>query len=145
METSVGELRMPLGGLAVDELIRRRAEELARASRARIDVVGTLPDLPPATAAHTFRIVGEALSNAVRHAGANTIAVLMDPDEPSITVTDDGCGLVLRPRPGSHGLRTMRDRACTIGAGLEIHPGSDGSGTVVRLTLPPNHLNWSHS
>ena len=136
MDTSVGELRTPLEGRPLDELVRRRAAELAPASAARIDVVGSLPALAPATTAHSFRIVAEALTNAVRHAGARVIAVRMDPTELSVTVADDGAGLPRLRRPGSYGLRTMEDRARTIGARLEVGPGHDGRGTVVRLALP---------
>jgi signal transduction histidine kinase len=136
METSVAELLMPLDGRPVDELVRRRADELAPATRAGIEVAGSLPPLPPGVAAHSYRIVAEALTNAVRHAQARVISVRMDPDEPSVTVTDDGCGLPAAPRPGSHGLQTMRDRADTIGARLDVRPGTDGRGTAVRLRLP---------
>jgi signal transduction histidine kinase len=136
MDTSVAELRMPLEGRPVDELVRRRAAELAAASRAGIEVAGSLPPLAPGIAAHSYRIVAEALTNAVRHAQARMISVRMDPDEPSVTVTDDGCGLPAVPRPGSHGLQTMRDRADTIGARLDVRPGTDGRGTAVRLLLP---------
>lgn len=136
MDTSVAELRMPLEGRPVDELVRRRAEELAAASRAGIEVAGSLPPLPPGVAAHSYRIVAEALTNAVRHADAQKISVRMAPDPPSVTVTDDGSGLPAVPRPGSHGLRTMRDRADTIGARLDVVSGADGRGTAVRLLLP---------
>ena len=131
---------MPVHGRGVAEAVRRRADELAPASAATVHVVGTLPELPPTVAAHCYRIAAEALTNAVRHADADVIVVLLDPDEPFVTVTDDGRGLPSAPRPGSYGLRTMHDRARTIGAHLQIRPGAHGRGTVVRLVLPtPRH------
>ena len=135
METSVGELQAPTSGDSVDELLRRRADELAPASTARIDVVGRLPEMPAAMAAHCHRIASEALTNAVRHAGASTITVGLDPLTPAVMVADDGRGIPAGRRPGSHGLRTMQDRAQTIGADLSIHSGADGRGTVVHLRL----------
>ncbi len=49
---------------------------------------------------------------------------------------DDGAGLPDEARPGSHGLPSMRNRAETIGAELDLCPGADGRGTVVTLSLP---------
>src|SRR3954454_11269826 len=65
METSVAELRTPLDGRPVDELLRERATALSRTGLPRIAVAGRLPALPPLVAAHTYRIAAEALTNAV--------------------------------------------------------------------------------
>ena len=43
-----------------------------------------------------------------------------------------------RARPGGSGLRSMRNRAQTIGAALELGPGPEGRGTAITLTLPPD-------
>jgi signal transduction histidine kinase len=138
METSVAELRTPLDGRPVDELLRERAHELAQAGTARIDVAGSLPPLPPLVAAHTYRIAAEALTNAVRHAGCSAITVTLQdaPDAITLTIADDGVGMPPAPRPGGHGLRSMHGRAETIGARLDIGPGPGGRGTAVALALP---------
>jgi signal transduction histidine kinase len=138
METSVEELRTPLDGRPVDELLRERAGELAHAGTAHIEVAGRLPPLPPLIAAHAFRIAAEALTNAVRHARCNTITVVLDdgPGGGRLLVVDDGVGMPDEPRPAGHGLRSMRGRAETIGAALDIGPGPDGRGTSVALALP---------
>jgi signal transduction histidine kinase len=138
METSVAELRTPLDGRPVDELLRERAAELARTGVARIDVHGRLPMLPPLVAAHTYRIAAEALTNAVRHASCSAIEVTLasTPDRISLTIADDGVGMPPEPRPGGHGLRSMHGRAETIGAELRIGPGPGGHGTAVALALP---------
>jgi signal transduction histidine kinase len=138
METSVAELRTPLDGRPVDELLRERAAELARAGTARIDVDGRLPALPPLVAAHTYRIAAEALTNAVRHAGCSAITVTLASAAEAVTlvIADDGVGMPARPRPGGHGLRSMHGRAETIGARLDIGPGPGGRGTAVALALP---------
>jgi signal transduction histidine kinase len=138
METSVAELRTPLDGRPVDELLRERAAELARTGVARIDVTGRLPSLPPLVAAHTYRIAAEALTNAVRHARCSVIQVTLatTADDVFLTIADDGVGMPAQPRPEGHGLRSMRGRAETIGAELRIGPGPGGHGTSVALALP---------
>ena len=75
METSIAELRAPVDGRPVDELLRERAAALERAGAARIVVTGRLPFLAPVVAAQVYRIAGEALTNAVRHAGASRVDV----------------------------------------------------------------------
>jgi signal transduction histidine kinase len=138
MDTSVAELRAPLDGRPVDLLLRERARELQIASQAAISVHGGLPDLPPLVATHAYRIAAEALTNAVRHSGAAHIEVDLsaDRDTASIVVRDDGLGLPDSDRPGSHGLPSMRNRAQTIGADLDLARGPEGRGTVVTLDLP---------
>ena len=138
METSVDELRTPLDGRPVDELLRERARELAPAGDARIDVVGRLPPLPPLVAVHAYRIAAEALTNAVRHAQPASIVVTLrgEPGGGELIVADDGIGLPGGPPQGGHGLRSMRGRAETIGAHLEIGPAPGGRGTRVALALP---------
>jgi signal transduction histidine kinase len=139
METSVAELRTPLDGRPVDELLRERAAELARTGVASIDVRGQLPSLPPLVAAHTYRIAAEALTNAVRHARCSAIQVTLtsSPETVSLVIADDGVGMPAEPlRPSGHGLRSMHGRAETIGAELHIGPGPGGHGTAVALALP---------
>lgn len=137
MATSVAELREPLDGRPLEQIVAHRAQELAGATRARIDVNGKAPALPPLVAAHATRIAGEALTNAVRHAGARHIEVRLDgdPDTLRIIVRDDGQGLPEELRPGSNGLRSMRERAATIGGRLDVAAGESG-GTVVALEVP---------
>lgn len=136
METSVAELREPLEGRAVADLIHERASELGRISPVPIEVTGELPPLPPLVATHAYRIATEALTNAVRHGRATLVEVSMRPSPPSIVVRDDGIGIPPHRRPGSHGLIAMRNRAETIGAALDWQTGASGRGTTVTLDLP---------
>ncbi len=122
-DNNVAELREPLEGRPVEVLLRERAAELAGASTAEITVSGSLPHLSPLAAAHVYRIAAEALTNAVRHAQAERIAVEMSPARPgTITIRDDGIGMASATRPDRNGLRSMRARAESIRAALHNTP-----------------------
>jgi len=94
-----------------------------------------LPDLPAAVEVAAYRIAVEAMTNAVRHAGANACRVALWADDMlTIEVTDDGRGLPGEPRPGT-GLASMRERAAEVGGDVLIEPRPEG-GTRVRARLP---------
>lgn len=140
MDTSLAELRSPLEGRPLADALRARADELAALGSARIAVRGAAPALPPLVSAHVFRIAGEAMTNALRHADAATIDVTIEPTDGGIRlrVVDDGRGLPAERRAGATGLLAMENRAATIGATLEVTPPPAGSGTVVQLEIPLN-------
>jgi signal transduction histidine kinase len=81
-------------------------------------------------------IVREAVTNAVRHARARSIAVAAAADEGRlvVSVVDDGDGMPDGPSTGL-GLASMTDRAARLGASLTFEP-TPGGGTTVRLTRP---------
>jgi PAS domain S-box-containing protein len=87
---------------------------------------------------HVYRIAQEAVSNAIKHAQASRIEirVLVDPKMLELRVSDNGCGLN-KARTGRKGLglQTMRDRAETIGATLQLKPGS-AAGTIMICEVP---------
>ncbi|MGA6158543.1 sensor histidine kinase [Stenotrophomonas sp. NPDC087984] len=98
---------------------------------------GAVRPLPDATGATVFRIVQEALTNVVKHAGARTVRVQLTYGEGAvdIRVLDDGRG----PRSGSgggHGLIGVRERAAAHGGTAVTGPGPDGRGFEVRVRLP---------
>ena len=91
--------------------------------------------LRPEVEAELFRIAQEAMNNAVRHAEATQIEVRVrvTPSGAQLVVTDDGTGMKA-PRPDSHGLSIMRERADLINADLEFIPVSPhGTAVIVRL------------
>jgi signal transduction histidine kinase len=147
MHTSVAELRAPLDSRPVGALLRQRAKELEAAGDAPIEVSGDLGPLPPLVAVHAYRIASEAMTNAVRHSRTTRIEVRLaeGPGRRAIVVSDDGTGLPDGPRPGCHGLRTMRSRAESIGAVLRIAARADGRGTEVLLKLPPTGRPEAHA
>jgi signal transduction histidine kinase len=84
-----------------------------------------------------YRIVQEALTNVLRHAGARECEVSVQGSNGHlvVSVADDGAG-TFRAGDGS-GLETMRERAEELGGSLELLP-RPGGGTVVRAVLPRN-------
>jgi signal transduction histidine kinase len=99
-----------------------------------VDTVGGVPG--PVHAAG-YRIVQEALTNVLRHAGARAVTVVAraDADMLTIVVADDGTG-PQRPSSGAGaGVRGMRERAEALGGTLEAGPGPDG-GWRVEAALP---------
>jgi signal transduction histidine kinase len=138
MDTAIAELRSPLEDRPLEEALRERAVELQRLTAAAIRVQGAVPPLPATTATHVYRIVAEAMTNAVRHAHAQAIDVRLAAEGGALraTVVDDGDGLPDRTRPGAGGLLTMRSRAFAIGGRLTVEPGPGQRGTSVGLDLP---------
>lgn len=93
--------------------------------------------LRPEVEAELFRIVQQAMTNAVRHSGADAIRVHchVRPPRAVVTVRDDGRGL--QPaRPDSQGLDIMRERAALIGARLDVERERP-HGTTVTVRLDP--------
>src|SRR6266540_4215630 len=114
-------------------------EQVRRAGlEARLEIQGEPRPLPPGMDLSAYRIVQEALTNAVRHAGPGTARVLIryGDDDLRLEVRDDGLG----GRPGNgagHGLIGMRERVNLFGGELDAGPRPDGGFAVAaRLPLP---------
>src|SRR4029079_13149854 len=98
-------------------------------------------------ATHLFRIAQEAVTNAVRHAEPQHLALRFartGDGDIELSVSDDGSGMPEgEHRPGRGvGLQIMKYRAQAVDAEFEIHPGA-GGGTVVacRLRRSTNHVS----
>lgn len=139
------DLRPPeLGGSGLVPAL----QSLTRQARARLSVNVELDDRCSgryvdnadfAVKLAAYRIVQEALSNAVRHAGASRVRVEVGVEASSLVlrVLDDGQGLggqLGLPRQGL-GLRGMRERAEACGGRLEIGD-APGGGCIVVARLP---------
>ncbi|GAA1533866.1 histidine kinase [Dactylosporangium maewongense] len=110
-----------------------------RARRTGLDVTLTRDAVPPVPAevgATAFRVVQEALTNAVKHAGARHVAVELAAEGPSLRVRirDDGRGGT--PKPGGHGLSGMAERVAAAGGTLRTGPAEPGPGFEVSALLP---------
>ncbi|MFL5440499.1 MAG: ATP-binding protein [Myxococcales bacterium] len=112
------------------------------AGRAGLDLDLDLDDvsgrLPSQVETACFRIVQEALTNVVRHAGARrlTLKLAAEPDTVWVEVRDDGVGFDVRAARGtSQGLSNMHERAALAGGELRIESGT-GNGTSIRASFP---------
>lgn len=148
---SLAEMRRLLGTLRGDGEAAERAPQpevtdipglVAEARRAGADVALSMPDTASAPAAvgiAAYRIVQEAISNAVRHAPGASIHVVVDQlgGVLALDVTNDKPDTVPpATRPG-HGLIGMRERAALLGGSLEASPTPDGGYRVsARLPIP---------
>lgn len=99
---------------------------------------GTLDALGQTVATALFRIVQEAVNNAIRHAQPEVILVHIRNlnGTLSIEVIDDGSGLMSSRNPGGHGIDNMKTRARLIAARFEIGQNDSGPGTFVKVQLP---------
>lgn len=89
------------------------------------------------TATHLYRIVQEAVANAIRHGKARNIDIRLDAGRGGLTlsVQDDGVGFsAASPPEGGMGLRSMHYRADVVGASLSI-TSTPGKGTLVFCRL----------
>ncbi|WP_420716815.1 MULTISPECIES: sensor histidine kinase [unclassified Streptomyces] len=146
------QLRAMLGVLRTDEVAPRRPQpgigqlagllDRVRGSGPTVSYerTGAVRPLPAALEATVYRVVQEALTNVVRHAGASTAAVRLEygSGDLAVEVTDDGRGS--DGSPGGHGLIGIRERAAAHGGTVESGPGADGRGFRVRVVLVTSAL-----
>jgi PAS domain S-box-containing protein len=133
----VGSGRGDLGA-AIQTLAARVSERSGVRVVSHLDCVEPLP-LSETAAAHVYRIVQEALTNAMRHSGAREVSIRLKTtdDELHLRVSDDGRGFEHLPAdgPGGMGLKIMRYRAQMLGGDLVIETTGSG-GTSVSCFCP---------
>jgi signal transduction histidine kinase len=130
--------RAPQPGLAVlDELVAQ-VRDAGLAVDVRIE--GAPSELPAGVDLSAYRIVQEALTNTLKHAGARRAEVRLrfGADELEVGVRDDGRGTNGAPAipGGGHGLAGMRERAQLYGGELAAGRRLDGPGFEVRARIP---------
>jgi signal transduction histidine kinase len=152
--TAMVEMRRLLGVVRRDELhaaptapqpslasldgLVREIEEAGLQVDLRVE--GAPRALPPGVDVSAFRIVQEALTNALRHAHASRteIKVRYLPDALEVQVLDDGQGAPPQADDDAHvghGIVGMRERVSLLRGELDVGPGADG-GFLVRARLP---------
>jgi signal transduction histidine kinase len=154
MRTTLGQLRAGRqdgdpqtrsGGL--DRLASLRDAVTAAGAPVTISVEGTEQALPPDVDRVAYRILQEALTNVLRHAGPSaraTVCLRYEPGVVAIRVTDDGgdaatgqdgAGPPAAQAGGGHGLTGMAERAAAVGG--EVTAGAlAGGGFEVLARLP---------
>jgi signal transduction histidine kinase len=106
-------------------------------------VEGAVRDLRPGVELTGYRVVQEAMTNVLKHAGATTVEVRLDYQEHflDVAVRDGGLGsdagsAGTRADRGGHGLVGMRERVRLYGGTLRAGVRSDGDGFAVHARLP---------
>lgn len=132
-------LRPPqLDALGLEAALRWHAGGLFRNSPVHLEMeIHPLPRRPEREVEQAcFRIAQEALTNALRHAGASAIHLALEDDGDGLRLSVDDDGRGFEPaRARGLGLVIMRERAQSAGGRLRIDT-SPGGGTQVRLHLP---------
>lgn len=137
-EHANAELRELAHGLLPSALARGglAAGVDAQVSRLRVPVEVAVPAerLPREIEASAYFVVAEALTNVVKHSGAESADVRAWVDESAlhVDVRDDGVG---GARPDGSGLLRLRDRVAALGRRLRIE-SPPGGGTRIAATVP---------
>ncbi len=131
-----------LDGAGLDDALRKITALISPGTvQIEITVAGTEVPLSSEIKHHLLRIAQEAITNAVRHADASTIAIQLEygADAVLLAVMDNGRGFsperVLVNGLGHFGLRGLRARAAKIGGDLQV-VSSSGNGTSIRIRVP---------
>ncbi|MTL13637.1 histidine kinase, partial [Nocardia seriolae] len=96
---------------------------------------GPLSVVAPVLADHAEAVVREAVSNAMRHSGAQTLTVAIDvADDLTVIVSDDGRGIPDDITPS--GLTNLARRAEEVGGEFAILRNADDRGTRLRWSAP---------
>ena len=102
------------------------------------DVTGTPAPLPPGVELAAYRVVQEAVTNIVRHSGAERAEIAVEHGVGTllVRVDDDGRGVPdVAALDEGHGIRGMRERAASLGGDVRIEPSPLG-GVRVTATFP---------
>ncbi|MEY4131257.1 MAG: hypothetical protein RLZZ31_1381 [Actinomycetota bacterium] len=140
IRTTIFELqRRRLPGRSVRQEIIELVEELCW----RANITPTISFSGPidlviadSTATHLVAVVGEAITNVVRHSQATAVAVSVRSDENiTLTISDNGIGLHNAQKDGN-GLRNIKSRAAQLDGQVELN--STDEGTTIIWTVPNN-------
>jgi signal transduction histidine kinase len=137
--TDESEVLLPSPGVAGLPALR---EQMMRAGLdVELEVIGNPPPLSPSLDLSVYRVVQEALTNVLKHAGPTTVRVRLDYCEPTsdglrIEVVDAGPREAGRPTPptSGHGLAGMRERVELFGG--HVRTGREQGGFAVVVDLP---------
>lgn len=108
----------------------------SKAIHAALEIHGNTYSLPKEKELLIFRIVQEALNNAIKHSQASLVAVRLaySPEKFSVDIEDDGMGMDHPESSGTGmGLSNMKTRAALLNASYSI--SSNTQGTCISLTL----------
>jgi signal transduction histidine kinase len=126
-----------LDDLGLIPALQWQARETSRNSGIRVSVAADeMPEsLPEEYKTSIYRIVQEALHNAVRHAHASQVRIQLQQTSDSLllAIQDDGCGFV--PKNRGLGLLGIEERVHRLGGSVHIS-SDEGNGTLISIELP---------
>ena len=144
--SAMWELRHPIDG---GQIFRGEVlSEVLEAHAATFTVITSVPaelvrhgrEPPMSTIARSllFSIAHNALTNVIRHAGAEQVVIGLDcaGEQLRLSVSDDGEGLPEGYESRGHGFRNMQADAERMGGRLEVQSDWDGGGTTVTCVVP---------
>jgi NarL family two-component system sensor histidine kinase LiaS len=138
----IQELRpVALGGEGLVTALKQYAEDWSRQNLTELDIhVQGEQALPLNIEQTVFRIVQETLSNIARHseAGYVDIRLIYDSQNVSCTITDNGLGFNQKEKQNGFGLRSIKERAQSMGGKLTIK-STPGEGTIINFVIPINN------
>jgi signal transduction histidine kinase len=147
---TVADVRRLVEGLrppALDELglaaaLAQAVHRIGSQSPTAVELIVAedLPTTPAAVEVAAYRIVSEAVANAVRHAGAThcDVELCVDGSSLLVRVSDDGHGIDdrrVKDRGTGNGLITMRERAEELGGSLTVRSSQRGTSVTAHLPL----------
>ncbi len=122
----------------IDDLALLARRFAAAGLPVHLELAGEERPLPPDLSLTGYRVVQEALTNALQHADATAVRVRVDRGDDGLTieVCDDGTSPRARAeRAGGQGLRGMRERVRALGGAVDAGP-RPGGGFAVHARLP---------
>jgi PAS domain S-box-containing protein len=140
----MADLRPPaLDDYGLEAALNAYADTFSRRFGTRVTLVKPalpLPRFNPSIELTLLRIAQEALTNVARHANATraTLTLAMQDNMVYLNIDDNGEGIrswQKANRPGSHGLKIMRERAETFGGTLQVN-SFHGQGTRIEVKIP---------
>jgi signal transduction histidine kinase len=121
--------------------LRGLGSGLAERGGPRVELTVDFPAgdrLPPRVETALFRVTQEALTNVVKHAGANVVSLNLGQSERSVVlvVHYDGCGFSEEQgADGRFGLVGMRERIASVNGALAIE-SERGAGARITVEIP---------
>ncbi len=134
---SIRELRSPLlDSVSLSQALRQLASAMSDGVKVSFDCQGEPENIPMLIKNDIYRIGQEAITNAVRHAQASKVQVLLNAegDQVELDVADDGRGFDKNTYQAGFGITGMKERAHRIGAELLVD-SSVGRGTTLSLKV----------
>ena len=120
-------------------MIRSNIETNFEDASIYFEEIGQFPEIVNDAKYEIYRIINEALSNAIRHSNADEIKVVFSSERGlTIQIKDNGIGIspCKTSQPQNYGIEIMHERARKIGIEIDIYKNLD-SGTTVDLSISP--------